>query len=88
MKKEQLQSTLSNLHTEFESAGAIDDKTRAMLKTLTADIERLLDESNDSNDTDSITEQLRLAMVEFETDHPKISAAIHQVTDALSNLGI
>ena len=95
MDKSQLQQTLAQVHNELADAQSVDDDTRQLLTTLTNDIQRLLEKdqtepsSPDSDDADGpLSSQVRSLMLQFETDHPKLTSALNQVADGLANLGI
>ena len=90
MKSTELQKTLETLHTELNGAASVDDTTRAMLKTLAADIQRLSEQQREGT-TDAVeplTAQLQDMVLKFETDHPQLTRALNQVSAALANLGI
>ena len=86
MPKERLRATLSELHDELTTTPAIDDEARQLLQEVSADIDRLLhqDEQPDAAHVGTLT---GLA-ARFERDHPTLAAAIRQVADALSRVGL
>ena len=90
MEKKQLQESLNALHGELSDRDAIDDKTRALLKTLSEDIDRLLDDSteNTREDVEPVSDQVQDLVLKFEADHPELTAALNRVASALANMGI
>ena len=90
MEKKQLQESLNALHGELSDRDAIDDKTRALLKTLSEDIDRLLDDSteNTREDVETVSDQVHDLVLKFEADHPELTAALNRVASALANMGI
>ena len=90
MEKEQLISTLKELHEDLSSAEQVDDETLEHLKTLTGDIQGLLErvEKPEQPEIDSLSGRLKEAVLKFESDHPRLGMALNQVADALGNLGI
>ena len=47
MEKKHLQGTLEELHESLQETHEIDDQTRSLLKDLTNDIQRLLEQVDD-----------------------------------------
>ena len=90
MEKQQLQESLTHLHTALSDREQIDDDTRGLLKALSTDIDRLLDDSteNTPEDVKPVTEQVDSLLLKFEADHPDLTAALNRVASALANMGI
>jgi hypothetical protein len=90
MEREQLEKTVEQLHAELASARSIDPQTRALLRKLTNDIDRVLEGEGDERTADvaPMSTGLRELMLKFEADHPRLSLAIGKVADALSAMGI
>ena len=95
MDKTELQQTLAQVHTELADAQAVDQDTRALLTTLTNDIQRLLEKdeappTKPDSDTDDgpLSKQVRGLVLQFESEHPKLTTALNQVADGLASLGI
>ena len=91
--QKQLLDTLNKLHEGLSQTEEADPSTVELLRTVTADIERLLqhgstqnDEAND--DSGPIAKGLRELLVKFEGDHPRLAAMIERITDGLASLGI
>ncbi|MEM9352793.1 MAG: DUF4404 family protein [Planctomycetota bacterium] len=87
MDPQPLQATLQKLHEELEGMEKVDDNTRAMLATLTSDIQRVLGESGNAGD-ESLADRVEEVVQEFGAEHPRLAAALNQVSSALANLGI
>jgi predicted RND superfamily exporter protein len=91
MNRDELLNTLQSLHDELESTPDVDQQTRQMLQTVTADIRDVLDqdgESANSESPESVSERLRETLIEFEARHPQIAGILERLTDGLANLGI
>lgn len=90
MEKQQLQESLNALHSELSDRVKIDDDTRALLKALSTDIDRLLDDSteNTPDDVEPVSEQVQDLVLKFEADHPELTAALNRIASALANMGI
>ena len=89
MPKQQLQDSLAKLHDQL-SDQQLDDSTRQLLRKFADDINRLLDEEDETTveDIDSPSEQVQDLVLKFEADHPQLTAALNQVASALANMGI
>lgn len=91
MNRDEMLATLQNLHNALESADDVDQETRALLQTVTRDIEDVLQRGQDSDvetPPETLSEQLRETLIEFEARHPQIAGMLERITDGLSNLGI
>ena len=87
MPKRALREALEQLDRELAETGSIDDEARAMLADLSGDIERLLAEEERDDDS-SLSDRLTAATERFEESHPRLTAVIGRLADALANLGI
>ena len=78
------------MHGELASAQEVDDETRELLSTLTSDIRRLSEESDErsAEAVGPLSAQVQELVLRFETDYPRLTAALNQVADALASLGI
>ena len=88
MDKQQLQTSLTQLHQELATLDNVDDSTKTMLATIAADIAKLVDADSHDDDTSTGSENVRELVTEFEAEHPKLAQALGQLADGLANLGI
>ncbi|MFO0426217.1 MAG: DUF4404 family protein [Planctomyces sp.] len=91
MTREQLLSSLKQLHELLHEERHPDAETRALLESVTSDIQSVLNPPSSESDPkqhETVTEQLRVALFEFRTRHPNLSGLIDQMTDALAGIGI
>lgn len=93
MDTQELNDILVTLHDELTHGQELDDESRKRLQVLLADIRSALDLDPESTsegkaESDSLGDRLQDAMIDFEAAHPKLSQAIGQIADGLSNLGI
>jgi len=90
VNQKQLIETLKTLHEELSQGEQIDPPTLDLLKTVTVDIQRLLERSGNvpANDTEPVVNGLQELLLRFEGKHPRLATLIEQVTDGLANLGI
>lgn len=91
MNRDEMLQTLTALHDELATADNIDAETRQMLKSLTGEIEKVLNTTDTSGDNDlsrSLSTQLKESVIEFEVRHPIIGGLLERLTDGLANMGI
>jgi hypothetical protein len=90
MEDPKLRQQLEKLHEEIRQTSSVDDKGKALLHDLEADIQALLARSQDESiKVEPATVQgLRASLVHFEVSHPSLTALISDLLDNLSNVGI
>ena len=90
MEKAKLVETLQELHAALSGAKQVDPDTRALMRTLTDDIARLLEKEGGASheEVEPVSSGLRDLVLRFEGDHPQLSLAVGKVADALSAMGI
>ena len=92
MTREELTSTLASLHETLNDTADVDEQTRALLLSVTADIERLLAQKSDSTESEesdeSYSQQIKDMISEFEARHPLIGGLLERLSDGLANMGI
>lgn len=89
MTRDELQQTLANLHDTLTQTGEVDQETRELLQSITADIQRVLAGDAQAGEPDeSFSGRLKDMVVEFEVKHPQIGGLLERLSDGLANLGI
>jgi len=90
MNTEQLNTLLKQLHTELEQTESLDTASRDSLRTLMADIQKLLDSSSGETvpHDPTLIERLQVEVLKFEISHPMLTGAINQVVNALADAGV
>jgi hypothetical protein len=88
MQREQLQATLRRLHDELSNTEGVDPDTLERLRTITDDMQRALDEREDSASVESSASGLKAILLKFEAEHPQMSITVGRVADALAAMGI
>lgn len=91
MSREQLLQNLKQLHQLLQEENHPDAETRRLLQTATVDIQKVLESTTETVDNvpaESFAEQLRVALLGFESRHPQISGLIERITDGLAGMGI
>jgi len=90
MNETKLRELLEQLHDELEHTQNVDEKGRALLSDLDADIRGLLNRSK----TDALQVQppmvglLEDTINHFEITHPTLTMAVSELLTALNNAGI
>ena len=87
MPERALREELEHLHRELSETTSLDPEAQALLSELAGDIERLLADKA-SGSGEPLADRLVAATERFERTHPKLTAVVGRVADALANLGI
>jgi Domain of unknown function (DUF4404) len=88
-----LQQSLSQLHDVLVRTPSVDDSSKRQLREVLGDIERLLSASKaapaalPAADAQSQS-RLEALAVEFEADHPSLSASLREFIDLLGRAGM
>lgn len=90
MDKEQLHSTLEQLHDELQQIESVDESERQLLRQLMADIRKLTrsENSDQLRAPEGLVEGLTEGIEHFEASHPQATMLMGQVIDALAKMGI
>jgi len=90
MVKNQLQSSLAELHESLSKVDELDDETRQLMLSLANDLQRLLGREGDLSPADvaPVSNDLQELLLRFETEHPQISGILGRMASSLANLGI
>lgn len=90
MVKNQLQSSLADLHESLSKVDELDDETRQLMLSLANDLQRLLGREGDLSAADvaPVSNDLQELLLRFETEHPQISGILGRMASSLANLGI
>ncbi len=97
MPAEELRNRLQELHQTLADADQLDPETLASLKQVAGDIERLLEDSANASDEApagpvapdlDLRRDVQSLMLQFETQHPRLTEMLSRIANALANLGI
>ncbi|MBL8811142.1 MAG: DUF4404 family protein [Planctomycetaceae bacterium] len=91
MTRELIRDHLKQLHHLLQQQYQPDSETRQMLESLSADIQKVLSGEHDDSTLPppaTIREKVRVALLEFESQHPQISGLVERIADGLAGLGI
>lgn len=87
MANEERRKVLEEFRNQVSQTETLDEKGRALLLSLNAEIDRLSeDEAADTPDT--VLEQLQESIEHFQDTHPSLTMTLSQMLTALSNAGI
>ena len=99
--RESLQALLARVHERLNEAGSVDSGSRELLGQVMGDIERALQQQggrsqgNASAGSNAMaaaaeehTPRLEALAVQFEADHPSLSALLNRLVDLLGKAGI
>ena len=92
LQQDRLQSELSTLHQLLEDVEEVDPTTKEAMQSVAEDIRRLI-EGGSTDDSASIDawshlgNRWRAALVDFESQHPRLTQAVDQITGLLANIG-
>ena len=86
MADEDLRALLEQLHKRLGRAKSVDERSRNLLATVSADIEGALVRSEAADEAHGpVLEELA---AKFETDHPQLANVLRQIVDTLGKAGI
>jgi predicted component of type VI protein secretion system len=90
MSHETLRELLAKVHQRLEKGGPLDQDARAMLATVTRDIERALNRSGPEAVAQAAASAPRVEAlaVQLESEHPALVQVLREITNILSNAGI
>jgi len=92
-----LQQSLSKLHQELAGTPRVDDSSKRLLRDVLGDIERLLGTapaktaataSAAAAPAEPAQSRLEALAVEFEAEHPSLSASLREFVDLLGRAGL
>lgn len=99
--RESLQALLARVHERLNEAGSVDSGSRELLSQVMADIERALQQQGSRSQgnagaggsamaaaAEAHTPRLEALAVQFEADHPSLSALLNRLVDLLGKAGI
>ena len=90
MSQETLRELLAKVHQRLEKGGPLDQDARAMLSTVTRDIERALNRSGPDGVAHAAASapKVEALAVQLESEHPALVQVLREITNILSNAGI
>lgn len=82
---DQLKEKLKSLRDALQKVDNIDDDTRQLLQTINEDISRV---TSGNPAPDQLTDRIEQQIVQFEGEHPQMSAILRDIIDQLGKMGI
>lgn len=89
MNKEELQKSLDALQSELDKLeGPEEEEVRDRATRLIVDIERQIENPEDTDHTESLLEKIPKLIDQFEVEHPRLTGTMNRIMMALSDMGI
>ena len=83
-----LDESLHRLRSEIEALGSQDAEARQRLGRLLRDIETTLENPQHRDADETLGEQLRASILNFEASHPRLDSLMNDVMEKLGAMGI
>jgi len=83
-----LDESLNRLRSEIEALGSQDEEARQRLGRLLRDIETTLENPKRRDAGETLGEQLRASILNFEASHPRLATLMNDVMEKLGAMGI
>lgn len=88
MSDEKLRESLQELRSELERLETEEAQVRERLDALIAGVETQLEKPGDVTHHQSLVEDLRQSISQFEVSHPRATAILNEIMVTLGNMGI
>lgn len=84
----QLTQALEKLRREIGALDTADEASRHKLEQLVEDLEKKLENPEDTELHEDLADRLRDSMLELEVSHPRLTSIMNDIMMKLSNMGI
>ena len=88
MSDEQLRKSLEELRSELARLEAEEVRVRERIDALIEGVEARIAGPADSTDDQSLVQDIRDSISEFEVSHPRTTAILNEIMVTLGNMGI
>ncbi len=88
MSNEQLRQSLNELRSELERLKSEEAQIRERLDALISGVETGLEKPEDTAHLQSLVQDLRQSISQFEVSHPRATGILNQIMVTLGNMGI
>lgn len=88
MSDEKLRQSLDELRSELQRLESEEAQVRERLNALISGVETRLDTPDDTALSQSLTQDLRQSISQFEVSHPRATAILNEIMVTLGNMGI
>jgi hypothetical protein len=83
-----LAESLNKLRSEIEALDSHDEEARRRLDRLLHEIETTLENPKRSGVYETLGQQLKTSMLNFEVSHPRLAVVMNEVMEKLGAMGI
>lgn len=87
MSDKKLKQLLLQVQEQLQQQDDLDNETQALLHKILSDVEGEVNVDADDLNQD-LTDRIEEQAVQFEQEHPTLSAVLRQVMDTLGRIGI
>lgn len=88
MTNTKLKDELEKLRAEVKDLATDNIEATTKLEALISELEKKLEEPSDEDQHNNLVENLKEAITQFETEHPRATAIMNDIMVSLSNMGI
>lgn len=88
MPDKRLRQSLEELRAELERLEAEEAQVRERLDALISGVETRLEKPDDTAHHQSLVQDVRQSISEFEVSHPRATAILNEIMVTLGNMGI
>lgn len=88
MSDEKLRQALEELRSELERLETEEAQVRERLDALIAGVETRLEKPGDTSHHQSLMQEVRQSISQFEVSHPRATAILNEIMVTLGNMGI
>lgn len=87
MTDQNLQQLLVQVHEQLQKQDALGEETQVLLEQVLTDVKGALESGASDLDSD-LNDRIEEQAVQFEQEHPTLSAVLRQIMDTLGRIGI
>ena len=88
MSDQKLRQSLDELRSELERLEAEEAQVRDRLDALISGVEMRLEKPEDASHHQTLVEDVRQSISQFEVSHPRATAILNEIMVTLGNMGI
>lgn len=86
--QDRLRGDLTTLHDILEDVAEVDTDAKNALQLVATDIQSILEQESADQNWFHIRQRWRDAVLHFESQHPRLTQILDQITGVLANAGI
>lgn len=88
MNKVELRNTLESLRTDLANLKFREPQSHDRVQKLISAIERQIENSDDTENSEAVQQDLSGAITQFESEHPTLASTLGRIASSLSTMGI